>query len=45
MWVGEHSHKNRKEGLDKAFVEGKVGRGIIFEMKIYKIVNIKSKKI
>ena len=45
MWVGEHSHRSREEGLDKAFVEGKVGRGIIFEMKINKIVNIKSKKI
>jgi hypothetical protein len=32
-WVGEHSHRSRGDwGGDRGFVEGKLGRGIIFEM-------------
>ena len=37
MW--EHPHKGRGEGGDKGLAEGKLGRGITFEMQINKITN------
>jgi hypothetical protein len=32
-WVREHPHKSRgEESIDRRFAEGKLGRGITFEM-------------
>jgi len=32
-WVGEHPHRSRGEvGWENRFLEGKLGRGIAFEM-------------
>jgi hypothetical protein len=39
--VGEHPHRGRGGGKRKGFVEGKLGRGITFEMPINKITNKK----
>jgi hypothetical protein len=46
--VGKHADRGRGEGMGegdkgKRFVEGKLGRGITFEMSINKITN-KNKK-
>jgi hypothetical protein len=43
-WVEEHPLRGKGEGIwDGMFVEGRPGRGTIFEMKINKIIN-KEKK-
>jgi hypothetical protein len=37
-WMWEHCQKQGKEGWDRVFPEGKLGRGITFEMQIEKIL-------
>jgi hypothetical protein len=31
-WVGEHPHRSRGRGCDRVFAEGKLGKGITFEI-------------
>ena len=42
--VGEHLHRSKSKGQDREFSEGKLERGITFEMQINKITNKNFKK-